>query len=580
MKNTMLTLDGALSVAQPQAAGLRLTSGTAADREEIYRLRHKVYAEELGQHAVRDAKALQDALDERNVYLVAKEDSRIVGFISLTPPGGASYSIDKYFARTELPIAVNAGTWEVRLLTVVSEHRRRELAGLLMYAALRWVEAHEGQTIVAIGRQEILGMYVRSGLNQTGLRTISGSVAYEFLHATVAELNANLPTLQPTLKRAESKVGWELPMPFKKPAACFHGGAFFNAIGEDFAHLERRHEIVNADVLDAWFDPAPGVIQALQEHLPWLAKTSPPTDCGGLRETVARHRGVSEASVLVGAGSSDLMFRVLPQWLRPTSRVLMLDPAYGEYAHILEKVIGCQVDRLPLSRTNGYLVPLTQLADRFQHGYDLIVLVNPNSPTGRHLSRAELLPLLKALAPSTRLWIDETYTDYVAPHESMEDVAAASQQIVVCKSLSKVYALSGLRAAYLCGPPMLLESLRAVTPPWVVSLPAQVAAVRALQDPAYYADRYAETRQLRETFSTKLQALGLDVVPGCANFLLCHLRENQPTAAELVSACRADGVFLRDASIMGQAMGNRAVRLAVKPLEQQARILAALQRAL
>jgi histidinol-phosphate/aromatic aminotransferase/cobyric acid decarboxylase-like protein len=53
-----------------------------------------------------------------------------------------------------------------------------------------------------------------------------------------------------------------------------------------------------------------------------------------------------------------------------------------------------------------------------------------------------------------------------------------------------------------------------------------------------------------------------------------------PTAAELVSACRTDGVFLRDASIMGQAMGNRAVRLAVKPLEQQARILAALQRAL
>ena len=116
--------------------------------------------------------------------------------------------------------------------------------------------------------------------------------------------------------------------------------------------------------------------------------------------------------------------------------------------------------------------------------------------------------------------------------------------------------------------------------PWVVSLPAQVAAVRALQDPAYYADRYAETRQLRETFSAKLQALGMDVVPGCANFLLCHLREDHPTAAELVSHCRTDGIFLRDASIMGQAMGDRAVRLAVKPLEQQARILAALQRAL
>ncbi len=557
-----------------------LTVASLADREEIYRLRHQVYAAELGQHALRSERTLRDALDDRNVYLVAREGDRLVGFVSLTPPDGQSYSIDKYFRREELPVTIDSGTWEVRLLTVMAAHRGREWALLLMYAALRWVEAHEGNMIVAIGRLEVLGMYVRSGLNQSGLRTVSGSVQYELLHATVAQLNANLPSLDLPLGKAATKVQWELPMPFRKPAACFHGGAFFQAIGEDFATLERRHEIINADVLDAWFDPAPGVISALQEHLPWLARTSPPTDCGGLRAAIAEFRGVPAAAVLVGAGSSDLMFRALPQWVNAGSRVLLLDPTYGEYAHILEKVIRCQVERLPLCREQDYAVPIERLREAFRHGYDLIVLVNPNSPTGQHLSRAALLPLLEMLHPQTRLWIDETYTDYVSAHESLEDIAAASRQIVVCKSLSKVYALSGMRAAYLCGPPMLLEPLRALTPPWVVSLPAQVAAVRALQDPAYYAARYEETRKLRETLSTNLRGLGFDVMSGCANFILCHLRDDQPTAAEIVTACRKEGVFLRDASVMGRTLGDRALRLAVKPLEQQTRIITALQRAL
>src|SRR6266576_385362 len=68
-----------------------------------------------------------------------------------------------------------------------------------------------------------------------------------------------------------------------------------------------------------------------------------------------------------------------------------------------------------------------------------------------------------------------------------DTVNVRSENVIVCKSMSKVYALSGARVAYLCAGPHQLEELRALTPPWVVSLPAQVAAVRALNDPAYYA---------------------------------------------------------------------------------------------
>jgi hypothetical protein len=56
--------------------------------------------------------------------------------------------------------------------------------------------------------------------------------------------------------------------------ACFHGGAFFETLGEEFQDLDRRHSVINADVLDAWFPPAPSVITALNDRLAWLLKTS------------------------------------------------------------------------------------------------------------------------------------------------------------------------------------------------------------------------------------------------------------------------------------------------------------------
>jgi len=131
--------------------------------------------------------------------------------------------------------------------------------------------------------------------------------------------------------------------------------------------------------------------------------------------------------------------------------------------------------------------------------------------------------------------------------------------------MSKVYALSGLRCAYLCASPHLLEQLRAISPPWAVSLPAQVAAVAALQDDHYYAERYRQTDALRAQLGDALSSIpSIDLVPGRANFLLCHLPEDGLSAAVVDSRCRERGLFIRDASTMGASVGRHAIRIAVK----------------
>jgi histidinol-phosphate/aromatic aminotransferase/cobyric acid decarboxylase-like protein len=174
--------------------------------------------------------------------------------------------------------------------------------------------------------------------------------------------------------------------------------------------------------------------------------------------------------------------------------------------------------------------------------------------------------------------VDETYIEYAGGvPESLERAASASDNLIVCKSMSKVYALSGARVAYLCSGPRQLEELRAITPPWVVGLPTQVAAVHALEDAEYYAARYAETAMLREALAGQLRSLGWEIIPGVANFLLCHLPPHGPTAAAVVRECRIRGLFLRDAGAMGIGLGDRTVRIAVKDSGTNARMVEVLK---
>lgn len=363
--------------------------------------------------------------------------------------------------------------------------------------------------------------------------------------------------------------------------ACAHGGAFFEALGEEFDDLGRRERVINADVLDAWFDPAPAVLEALRAHLPWLLRTSPPTHSEGLVRVIARERAVPERCVLPAGGSSELIYLALPRWVKAGQTVLLLDPTYGEYAHLLEQVLGCRVLGLALRRADGYAVSLEALAQRIAEVRpSLLVLVNPNSPTGRHVPRAELEALLRGLPPSLRVWIDETYVEYAGPGQSLEGFAATSASVVVSKSMSKVYALSGVRAAYLVGPEALLAPLRPFVPPWAVGLLAQVAAVNALTDRAYYAGRWQATHALRAELSRGLASLGLDVQPSTTNFLLAHLPPSGPTGAELVRRAASAGLYLRDLARVGSVLGSHAVRLAVKDAGTNERMLAILRAAL
>lgn len=544
---------------------LILSVAAKEERQTIYEIRHLIYAQELKQHAINPCQQLFDELDEENNYIVAKEGNEIVGFISITSPNSKKYSVDKYFFRSSIPFSFDEYLYEIRLLTVLKENRNGNIALSLMFAAFRWVQSHGGVHIVAICRAELIEMYRKAGLTPLALIAQSGNVTYELAVASIKDLQLIVNKNRSFYESLQNKIDWQLPYLFFAAAACYHGGSFFKAIGEDLQTLDKAIQIINADVLDAWFPPSPNVLKAIHESLPFLIQTSPPTYAEGLVKVIAEVRGIKERNILPGAGSSDLIFLSLMSLLNKKSKVLIIDPCYGEYIHVLENVVQCRITRFNLYREEGFVVNTTSLLREIHKGYDMVILVNPNSPTGVHTPKKAIEEMLLQVPPSTIVWLDETYIEYAGSSESLEKFAIKTENLIVCKSMSKVYALSGVRAAYICCSSHIIEVLKRFSPPWSISLPAQAAAIAALLHGEYYQQQYATTHVLREKLKLRLQELGItEIVDGVANFLLFYLPARFSQKNEFLEFCKQKNLFLRDVSNMGKNIGKNAVRIAVK----------------
>lgn len=349
-------------------------------------------------------------------------------------------------------------------------------------------------------------------------------------------------------------------------ATCFHGGASYSWIGETFENLAHIKDLIDADVLDAWFNPSPRAVQVLHENLSWTLRCSPPAVPRGVERTLAHCLDIDTDNLICGAGSSSLIFLALRELLNPDSRVLILDPTYGEYAHVLSNVIGCRCDSFALDSKMSYIVDLQQLrATVCANNYDLVIIVNPNNPSGQLLPREQLESTIDSFPKRTKVWIDEAYIDYAGINQSLISFAASRSNVIVCKSLSKVLALSGLRVAYLVSHFDFVHSLRRITPPWSMSLPAQLVLIEALNDRPYYENCYALTHQLRNELALKLGQCGLTVYSSTANFLLVDYPVHLPKADEFIRLCREEtNLLLRNVRSMGKAPSDHCFRIAVK----------------
>ncbi|CAN5508908.1 hypothetical protein BH11ARM2_BH11ARM2_12590 [soil metagenome] len=180
--------------------------------------------------------------------------------------------------------------------------------------------------------------------------------------------------------------------------------------------------------------------------------------------------------------------------------------------------------------------------------------------------------MLEAIrSTKTRILVDETYINYLFPAPTLEKWAGPIPNLFVLRSLSKTLAHSGCRVGYMVGATDELDWFNRLTPPWNVSSFAQIAAIRALEDPNYYDERYGQTHALRRDLACRIQKTGYEVKEG-VNGVLVSVQD----AEGLVQDMASKGLYIRNTGRTAPSLGNEWVRIAVKDPDTQDRMLSKL----
>lgn len=308
-------------------------------------------------------------------------------------------------------------------------------------------------------------------------------------------------------------------------------------------------------------------IQALSDCVHY-----PDPQCRQLRRAIAAREGLMPEQVFCGNGAADVLYRLLLA-LRP-KKILLAAPTFSEYEQAAE-LVGSSIVRFPLRKEDNFVIPKA-FWDAVTPEIELVIVCNPNNPTGQPTSKGFLKKgMERCQAAGIRLLVDECFHDFLDEPEqvAMTDCVPENRTLILLRSFTKMYAMPGIRLGYcLSADTVLLEQLYDMGAPWSVSVLAQACGVAAAQDIEFPRQTRRYIAKQRQQLKTGLQALGFTVLPGQANYLLCHL-DGVP---KLVQQLRKRGILIRSCATFA-GLDDSWFRIAVRTEPEQSVLLDALR---
>lgn len=293
----------------------------------------------------------------------------------------------------------------------------------------------------------------------------------------------------------------------------------------------------------------------------------PDPDCHDLVQSIADHGNYPPACIVPANGSTELLY-LLPRLL-PCRRVLISAPAYIDYARAA-RLADKPAEIVVMEERNGFVLDPVRLASHIQPG-DLVIIGSPNNPTGALVEPSIIIGLAGDF-PDSSFLIDEAFLDFVPDGKPL---GARQPNIFTLNSLTKFYAIPGLRLGFGVFPEEIAGLLRDNLPPWTVNSLAQAIGARALRDRDYQDRTRSECRRLRTAFIEELQKFTeLQVFPAAANYLFLRLN-GRMKAQELAEKLSAVGILIRRCENY-DGLDNSYIRIAVRTEAENQRLLASL----
>ena len=334
--------------------------------------------------------------------------------------------------------------------------------------------------------------------------------------------------------------------------------------------LRGRHDAVDLSANENPLGPPPAVVRAITANA-GLIHRYPDSEGASLRAALARKLGVEVGNVVLGNGSTEIFDLLARALFGGGGEAVTGWPSFPTYRAAVERV-GGEVIRVPLVQ---HAYDLDAIAARVGPRTRLVIIGNPNNPTGLALSKAALDRFLNRLPHGPVVCLDEAYAEYVAKPDfpNSLDYIAIGRSLLAVRSLSRAYGLAGLRMGYAIAPEGLALSLNNQRQPFNTSSLAQIAALAALRDSDHLASTIALNASGRDWLATRLSLLGLFFLPSEANFLLVRVGDG----ARVYNNLRKNGVLVKQLDAFGLP---EYIRVSVGSPGENARFIACLQHAI
>ncbi len=343
-----------------------------------------------------------------------------------------------------------------------------------------------------------------------------------------------------------------------------HGGMAWKLKGiEDYSHNLNP------------FGPPPNIAEIMAEAVPQVDHY-PDDSCKDLKEVISERYGVPVESVIVGAGSSDLI-RLFPHvFLKPGERVLIPRPTFAEYSQQCA-IAGGKINDLLLLETDDFRFSLEHIMQRITPSTRILYLCNPNNPTGRVESRDKILDIVsECRRRDVLVFLDETLLELVEGHESVTCAPFIKDHdnLFIINSLTKSFAIPGIRIGFGYGPEKLVRYLDKVRMTWNVGAVEQHVGTVLLRDHMDHVRKAASLlREESAWMHSELRKLDFPVAgPSDSYFYFTSLQSLKIDGKEFQERMQYQGFMVRDCASFGRPF-DRFVRFCVKDRERNSRFV-------
>jgi len=259
-----------------------------------------------------------------------------------------------------------------------------------------------------------------------------------------------------------------------------------------------------------------------------------------LRTKIGEMYNLGPDNVALCNGSSETIDAMMRIFLQPGDEIIMSNPTFGLFPPRAE-LCNAKVVQIPL-REGDLQYDVKGMLNAINERTKLILVINPNNPTGIFIDDADLERFCETGIP---LCIDEAYRDYNPDIPSKAFLIKKYPQVFLSVTLSKAHGFAGIRFGFVLGTEEMIKAFNTMFLPWNVSLMSAAAAEAILDNPEEIAAKVKHNNGWMDVFSKELKAMGLNPFPTHGNYMLVDATMTGKTTAEILTAALDQKIFLK-----------------------------------